>query len=173
MHDDIHPAAPSAGASAPGTSAGPQPMAVPPPPPPPPAEDAPVEAWRSWFDAIGASRALGLRCTDAQPGRIVARFTGDGFPPNPNGALFGGLVVAAADQVMGMCAYSSVPDRLPATATLQTSFLRPAFGPLTYAARVVQRGRSMLFLDATAEDRDGRLCATFTGCWVANAATPR
>jgi len=139
----------------------------------PPPVDAPPDVWAAFFDGLPQSRAFGIRFAEMDAGRLVATFDPRSFPPNPNGAVHGGLVVAAADHVMGMCATATARERLPATATLLSSFLRPSFAPLRYEARVIQAGRNVLFLEATVDDRDGRRCATFNGTWMAGAARPR
>ncbi|MCK9249731.1 MAG: PaaI family thioesterase [Solirubrobacteraceae bacterium] len=142
-------------------------------PPDAPDADAPAEAWRRWVEGMPPSREWGLECVSAAPGEVVVRFTGGGFPLNPNGSIHGGLVIAIADQVLGLCAATRAPGRLPATATLNTSFLRPAIGALVYTARVIQAGRTLIFLEATATDEQDRICATFTGTWAVGAAVPR
>lgn len=49
---------------------------------------------------------------------------------NPNGAVHGGLILAAADQCMGIVAVTAMePGRLPMTATLNAEFHRPARAP--------------------------------------------
>ncbi|MER6161488.1 PaaI family thioesterase [Streptomyces sp. NPDC001868] len=52
---------------------------------------------------------------------------------------------------------------MPATATLSTDFLRPAFPPLTCEAVVGRCGRTMGFLTVTFRDRNGNVAAKCHG----------
>jgi uncharacterized protein (TIGR00369 family) len=129
----------------------------------PPAPDAPADDWSLWADSLGNSRQLGLECAEISPGRAVMRMAASPWPVNPNGSLHGGLVLAAADQCLGVAAVTAMdPGLLPATATLNAEFHRPAFAPLTFAARVRRRGRSLMFVEADVTDEAGRLCVHCT-----------
>lgn len=131
---------------------------------PPPIGD--WEAWKAWSDVVPAAATMLLGCTEIDSGRAVMVMSRSPWPLNPNGAVHGGLVAAAADHVGGLASVTVVgASSLPATATLTAQFLRPAFAPLTFEATVLKAGRSVLFVRIDVHDRAGALCTTFTGTW--------
>jgi uncharacterized protein (TIGR00369 family) len=120
--------------------------------------------WVEWANGLPNFSEIGLKCVDVQTGSVAATLAGSGWTPNPNGAVNGGLVVAAADQCMGVVALTTLePGALPATATLNAEFLRPAFAPLTLRASVAQRGKRLVFVNVDVEDNRGRLCVRCSG----------
>jgi len=127
--------------------------------------------WVRWADALPMSRALGLVCaavggTEATFGVATAPFV-----PNPNGAVHGGIVATIADQAMAVLAIRvAEAGHLPATASLTTLFLRPAFAPLTVVARLLGGGRSVTYVEAEILARDGRRCATGQATMIAGAS---
>lgn len=126
--------------------------------------------WRRWADALPNLGELGLRCDEVGAGQAVLTLEESVLSLNPNGAVNGGLVCAAADQAMGVVALTALdPGSLPATATLHAEFLRPAFAPLTFRAAVSQRGRRLVFVSVDVEDSSGRLCVRFTGTMAAQS----
>jgi uncharacterized protein (TIGR00369 family) len=128
--------------------------------------------WIEWANELPNLGELGLRCERIGPGSVTIKLDRSVLSPNPNGAVNGGLVCAAADQAMGLVALTTLePGSLPATATLNGEFLRPAFAPLTFQAVVSQRGRRLVFVSVDAEDADGRLCARFSGTMAAQSGS--
>jgi uncharacterized protein (TIGR00369 family) len=120
--------------------------------------------WVEWANGLPSFSEIGLKCVEVQTGSAVATLGGSRWTPNPNGAVNGGLVVAAADQCMGVVALTTLePGALPATATLHAEFLRPAFAPLTFRASVAQRGKRLVFVNVDVEDNTGRLCVRCSG----------
>jgi uncharacterized protein (TIGR00369 family) len=120
--------------------------------------------WVEWANGLPSFSEIGLKCIEVQAGSAVATLGGSRWTPNPNGAVNGGLVVAAADQCMGVVALTTLePGALPATATLHAEFLRPAFAPLTFRASVAQRGKRLVFVNVDVEDNTGRLCVRCSG----------
>jgi uncharacterized protein (TIGR00369 family) len=86
---------------------------------------------------------------------------------NPNGAVHGGLIAAAADQCMGIAACSVQADGpFVATASLTLDFHRPAVMPLRFEAVVTRSGRALAFVELTVRDRDGRVCTRCSGVWA-------
>jgi uncharacterized protein (TIGR00369 family) len=109
-----------------------------------------------------------MECThlDGSTGEFVMRQSV--WTLNPNGGVNGGLIVAAADQALGTVALSAMPPgSLPATATINASYLRPAFPPLLFRAEVSQSGRRIVFVTVDIEDRDGRICVRCNGAMAA------
>src|SRR3981081_508329 len=73
--------------------------------------------WVEWANGLPNFREIGLEGVDLQTRSVAAQPAGSGWTPNPNGAVTGGLVVAAADQCMGVVALTTLePGALPATA---------------------------------------------------------
>ncbi|MFD8098501.1 PaaI family thioesterase [Nocardia fluminea] len=131
--------------------------------PPPPGE---WDRWKDWADAIPAVSSMALECTEVSQGHAAMRMAASPWPPNPNGAVHGGLVAAAADHVGGLAAVTQVSlTGLPATAALSGQYIRPAFAPLTFDARVVNAGRTVVFVHIEVTNHDGQLCSFFTGSW--------
>lgn len=130
-------------------------------------------AWPGWASRLPVSIAMGLVCESVSPGRAVLKMAESPWPTNPNGAVHGGLVAAAADQAGGVVAISVLGEgALPATATLTAQFLRPAFAGLTFDCKVIRGGRRVVFVEIEVSDRDGRLCTKFTGTWSVHGGTP-
>jgi len=135
-------------------------------PTPPPSGDWPQ--WLGWANELPNLAELGLRCERVGPGSVLIKLDRSVLSLNPNGAVNGGLVCAAADQAMGLVALTTLePGALPATATLNAEFLRPAFAPLTFQAVVSQHGRRLVFVSVAVEDGGGRLCVRFSGTMAA------
>jgi uncharacterized protein (TIGR00369 family) len=133
--------------------------------PPPITEE---RAWRDWADALPASRELGLVCTEVRGDGVVTEMARSPWPLNPNASVFGGLVMAAVDQALGLAAMAAkFPDGITATASLTYNFVRPAVLPLTISAEVVRAGRTLVALTGTVRDGQGRVCGTAAGTWSA------
>lgn len=83
---------------------------------------------------------------------------------NPVGCIQGGMLCAMLDDTMGPAAMALLDGTgFPQTLELKTSFLRPAYtGRILAAAKVVHRGRDILFLTATLTDEHAQLLATAT-----------
>jgi uncharacterized protein (TIGR00369 family) len=133
--------------------------------PPPISEE---RGWRDWADALPASRELGLVCTEVRSDGVVIEMAQSPWPLNPNGSVFGGLVMAAVDQTLGLAVMAAkFPDGITATASLTYNFARPAILPLTLSAEVVRVGRTLVSLTGTVRDGQGRVCGTAVGTWSA------
>lgn len=129
--------------------------------------------WADWATQVPAATVMNIRCSEVEAGRAVLCIDNSPWPVNPNGATNGGLVAAAADHAGSVAAISAVgPAGFPATATLNGEFLRPAFAPLRFEARVLNRGRSLVFVRVDVTNRNDALCATFSGSWSLMGAAP-
>lgn len=118
------------------------------------------------------SRVLGLTCSRAEKGAVTVRMQESIWPLNPNGAVHGGLVIACADQCFGLVSMTAVERELaPATATLNSEFVRPALLPLTFHARVDRAGRTMAFISVDVFDRDGRLATKVSGTMIIDGSS--
>jgi uncharacterized protein (TIGR00369 family) len=93
---------------------------------------------------------------------------------NPVGAMQGGFITAALDNVMGPLSYLAM--RTPAsTLDIHTQFVRavPAGDTLTVKARVVSMGPATLVLSAEARNARGKLVASATANAIAVGKGPR
>jgi uncharacterized protein (TIGR00369 family) len=83
---------------------------------------------------------------------------------NPLGTVQGGFLTAMLDDTVGPTATAALPaGQFTQTLEIKTSFLRPAkVGPIFAEARVVHRGRDILFLEGFLCDAEGRMLATAT-----------
>lgn len=131
--------------------------------------------WFEWANALPFCRDLGLRCVEFDDSSAVFRMERPALTPNPNGAVNGGIVAAAADQVMGAVARRvGAKGLLPATASLHVQFHLPALAPLTFRAISLGGGRRTKFIEVVVEDREGNRCATSQATMIAggSAAPP-
>jgi len=127
--------------------------------------------WVDWANGLPNFAETGLECVEVGPGFVTATFDGSRFSPNPNGAVNGGLVLAAVDQCMGVVALTALPaGELAVTATFTAEFLRPAFSPLTLRARVTQSGKSLVFVAVKVRSADGRLSVRCGGTMAVQPA---
>ena len=108
---------------------------------------------------------LGARPLHAEPGRVSFEFQMTEQFLNPSGTVQGGFVTAMLDEAMGPAAISAIgPGFSVPTLELKVSFLRPVRpGRVVAEARVVHRGKSVVFTEATLTDDEGSLLATATG----------
>jgi len=139
---------------------------------PPPPHGGDEQDWIAWAESHPISALIGMRCLAARPGQVTVRVEESGWPLNPNGAVHGGMVLAWADQCLGLASMTTAtPGSMPATATLAAEFLRPAIPPLIYDVRVHRAGRTLIFITMDVSDIDGRQCAKVTGTMAADGNT--
>ncbi len=128
--------------------------------------------WLSWANSLPFCQDLGLQCEELTRDVALFRMARPALTPNPNGAVNGGIVVAAADQVMGAMAMRiSDPGQLPATGSLHIQYHRPALAPLLLRASPLGGGRRMKFIEVVVEDAHGNRCATSQGTMVAGGSS--
>jgi uncharacterized protein (TIGR00369 family) len=128
--------------------------------------------WLSWAHSLPFCRDLGLQCEEFTREVALFRMARPVLTPNPNGAVNGGIVVAAADQVMGAMAMRvSDPGQLPATGSLHIQYHLPALAPLLFRAIPLGGGRRMKFIEVVVEDANGNRCATSHGTMVAGGSS--
>jgi uncharacterized protein (TIGR00369 family) len=113
-----------------------------------------------------AARLLGwkLQAIDPERGTIRVEFEARPEFLNPIGTIQGGILAAMLDDTMGPAAAALLGgEGFAQTLELKTSFMRAAQpGPLYGEARVVHRGREVIFLEGTLSDAQGRLVAAAT-----------
>ena len=139
----------------------------------PPHED-PDDVWLAWANEYPTLRAVNLTCLELQDGSATFLLGDVPFPPNPNGAVNGGFVALAADQVMGVLAARAAPTgSVPVTAVLNLAFHAPAIPPLTMSAEVVPGGRFVSTIEVIVRRADGARCCTATGTMAVGSAQRR
>jgi len=119
---------------------------------------------RSPLDA--ASRLLGWKLLTLDPAKGAIRVEFAAVPDfiNPIGTIQGGIISAMLDDAMGPAAIAFLGGHhMAPTVELKTSFMRPAtIGPLFVEAKVLHRGRGIVFLEAAMRDKEDKLIATAT-----------
>ena len=127
--------------------------------------------WMTWANDLPLCRDLGLRCVEFGDTAAVFVMERPALTPNPNGAVNGGVVAAAADQVMGAVTLRmSRQGMLPATGSLHIQFHRPALAPITLRASSLGGGQRTKFIEVVVEDRFGNRCATSQGTMIAGGS---
>lgn len=113
-----------------------------------------------------SARLLGWRLLDHDPTRGWARvgFAGRADFCNPAGFIQGGLLTAMLDDTMGPAVWLATDgDWYTASIDITVSFLNPAKpGPLIAEATVIQRGKTIAFLQAELRDAAGLLVCRAT-----------
>jgi uncharacterized protein (TIGR00369 family) len=127
--------------------------------------------WLAWANALPFCQDLGLVCVELDTASATFRMERSTLTPNPNGAVNGGIVAAAADQVMGaLTVRMSAQGLLPATGSLHIQFHLPAQAPLTFRATALGGGQRTKFVEVVVEDRNGNRCATSQGTMIAGGS---
>lgn len=113
-----------------------------------------------------SARLLGWSLLDHDPARGWAKVGFEGKPEfcNPAGFIQGGLLTAMLDDTMGPAVWLATDGEwYTASIDITVSFLNPATpGPLVAEATVIQRGRTIAFLQAELRDADGTLVCRAT-----------
>jgi uncharacterized protein (TIGR00369 family) len=127
--------------------------------------------WLAWANSLPFARDIGLRCVEFGATSAVFHMERPALTPNPNGAVNGGMVAAAADQVMGAVTQRmSGAGRLPATGSLHIQFHRPAVAPIALRATYLGGGHRTKFVEVVVEDKFGNRCATSQGTMIAGGS---
>lgn len=107
------------------------------------------------------SELLGWELLEIEPGRLKVRYQASEQFLNPQGNVQGGFVAAMLDDAMGPAALSLLEDgQFSPTLEFKVSFVRPV-KPGTFIAegRVVERTRSVIFMEGELRDEAGSLLA--------------
>lgn len=116
---------------------------------------------------------LGLRCVDkSQPGCTIWEMWADERFANPGGVIQGGFLSAMMDSAMGASAVTSLEGRKArvANAEMKVSFIKSAVvgSLLTCTAKVVESGRTVIFVMGEIRDERDRLIATGSSTYIAS-----
>ena len=107
------------------------------------------------------SELIGFEVAEAGEGQVVVVLQAGTRHFNPMGTVHGGILCDIADAAMGIAfATTLAPGESFTTVELQINFLRPVRQTLLRAAgRVVQRGRTIGYVECEITDESGRLIA--------------
>lgn len=104
----------------------------------------------------------GLAIRSSSSGSTVIDVTGSPWPLNPNGAMHGGIVTAAAMQAATLTASDdrSGHSRARRPVAVSMAFQRPALPPLSIVASARGDDESPHFVTVTVEAAGGEVCAS-------------
>ena len=104
---------------------------------------------------------LGFRVLEAANGRAAVTLEAGPQHANPMGTLHGGVLCDIADAAMGYAFASTLgPNEAFTTVELKINYFRPVWkAELKAQANVVQRGKSIGYVECEVSDEKGRLIA--------------
>jgi uncharacterized protein (TIGR00369 family) len=123
----------------------------------------------------GWAEPYGITVTTVEAGHVVLEFEASEKHHQPNGVVQGGVLTAIADAAMGM-AGMTVQEIGWANTTieLKINFIRPVIrGRVKAEGKVVQAGKTVLFLEASVTNEEGKLAALATSSVLAFQLPPR
>jgi uncharacterized protein (TIGR00369 family) len=107
------------------------------------------------------SELIGFKVSEASEGRVVVVLEAGIRHFNPMGTVHGGILCDIADAAMGIAfATTLAPGESFTTVELKINFLRPVRqAQLRAEGRVVQRGRTIGYVECEINDENGKLVA--------------
>jgi len=110
---------------------------------------------------IPVAELIGFRVTEMANGRSVVLLEAGPQHANPLGTLHGGILCDIADAAMGTAFVSTLAEGESfTTIELKINFFRPVWkAQLKAEAEVVQRGRTIGYVECDVTDENGRLIA--------------
>jgi uncharacterized protein (TIGR00369 family) len=118
------------------------------------------------FQLPPVSQLLGWRMIESKPQEGVIKVGFEGKPEfcNPSGFIQGGILASMLDDTMGPAAFIMTGGKLyTPTITMTVNFISPGrVGPFVCEAKVVQMGKTVVFVEAKLMDEAGKLIATAT-----------
>jgi uncharacterized protein (TIGR00369 family) len=101
---------------------------------------------------------IGFEVVQIGEGRAIGTLQAGPQHANPMGTLHGGVLCDMADAAMGMAFASTLaPDESFTTIALSINFFRPVWqARLKAEARVINRGKSVGYLECDVTDQDGK-----------------
>lgn len=118
---------------------------------------------------VPIAELIGFRVEEMSGGRAVGSMQSGPQHANPMGTLHGGVLCDLADAAMGMAFVSTLePDESFTTIDLKISFFRPVWSTVLRAeARVVNRGKTVGYIECEVTDADGKHVAKASStCFV-------
>jgi len=123
----------------------------------------------------GWAEPYGIRVTTVEAGHVVLEFEASEKHHQPNGGGQGGVLTAIADAAMGMAGMTvQEVGWANTTIELKINFIRPVIkGNVKAEGRVVKAGRTVLFLESTVLNAEGKVAAVATSSVLAFQLPPR
>src|SRR5882672_5240197 len=120
------------------------------------------DSWeRARVNDIPVARLIGFEAKEIADGRATVTLAAGPQHANPMGTLHGGILCDIADAAMGMAFASTLaPDESFTTVELKVNFFRPIWqASLRAEGTVVQRGRTIGYVECVITDEENRLVA--------------
>src|SRR5213080_2622125 len=119
---------------------------------------------RAKTNDVPVARLIGFEAKDIADGRATVTLAAGPQHANPMGTLHGGILCDIADAAMGMAFASTLgPEESFTTIELKINFFRPVWqARLRAEGIVVQRGRTIGYVECTITDEEDRLIAKAT-----------
>lgn len=116
---------------------------------------------RALASSVPIAQLIGFHLDEAGGGRAVLSMRAGPQHANPMGTLHGGVLCDVADAAMGLAfATTLAPDESFTTMALSINFFRPVWqADLRAEARIVNRGRTVGYLECDVTDESGRRVA--------------
>lgn len=110
---------------------------------------------------VAVAQLIGFEARDIANGRATVVLTAGPEHANPMGTLHGGILCDIADAAMGMAFASTLETGESfTTVELKINFFRPVWqAQLSAEGTVVQRGRTMGYVECSISDEQNRLVA--------------
>jgi uncharacterized protein (TIGR00369 family) len=104
------------------------------------------------------AKLIGFEVVEIGNGRAIGSLQAGPQHANPMGTLHGGVLCDIADAAMGMAFASTLaPEESFTTIALSINFFRPVWqARLKAEARVINRGKSVGYLECDVTDQDGK-----------------
>ena len=116
---------------------------------------------RARVNDIPVARLIGFEAKQIADGRATVMLAAGPQHANPMGTLHGGILCDIADAAMGMAFASTLaPEESFTTVELKVNFFRPIWqAQLRAEGTVVQRGRTIGYVECVITDEENRLVA--------------
>jgi len=110
---------------------------------------------------VPVARLIGFEAENIGEGRASVTFAAGPQHANPMGTLHGGILCDIADAAMGIAFASTLaPDESFTTIELKMNFFRPVWqARLRAEGTVLQRGRTIAYVECTITDEQSRVIA--------------
>ena len=116
---------------------------------------------RAKTNDVAVARLIGFEAREIADGRATVILAAGPQHANPMGTLHGGILCDIADAAMGMAFATTLePEESFTTVELKINFFRPVWqAQLRAEGAVVQRGRTIGYVECTITDEENRLVA--------------
>lgn len=136
---------------------------------------ASAETRRQLLAAMPFAGKLGMMLDSAAPEQVTGRLAWAEDLCTAGGVMHGGVLMALADSLGGLCAYLNLPEGAgTATISSASSLLRPVRGgEVTGVTRPLRVGRSVIVVQTDLRDDTGTLVAQVTQSQAVLGPGPR